>query len=160
MAITAAKSTGHKAIGTDKEGWELQRFWSKVNKTDTCWIWTAYQDKNGYGRFRSGKIKVGAHRFSYELIKGPIPAGLTIDHLCRNPPCVNPAHLEAVTMKENVLRGIGPTAINARKTHCKHGHKFTPENTYTLKNGKCCLVCNRNTSSERYHAKILLETTA
>lgn len=82
------------------------RFWSKVNKTDTCWLWTRCRDGHGYGQFvlRDQK-KVLAHRFAYELVVGPIPEGLDIDHLCRVRLCCNPAHLEPVTRSENLYRG-------------------------------------------------------
>ena len=108
----------------------LERFWAKVRKTDTCWEWTA-QRNWGYGRFALTHRKmVRAHRFSYELHKGPIPQGLVIDHLCRNKACVNPDHLELVTNRENVLRGVGTSAVNAKKTHCKRGHHLSGDNLY------------------------------
>lgn len=71
-----------------------------------------------------------AHRYAYELLVGPIPEGLHIDHLCRVRLCVNPAHLEAVTCHENNRRSTSPTAVNAKKTHCPRGHEYTEENTY------------------------------
>lgn len=128
------------------------RFWAKVNKTATCWLWTGGLGGKralGYGRFPvnnklSGKYRVYlAHRLSWELLRGPIPADKQIDHLCRVRHCVNPDHLELVSIKENVLRGIGPTAINKRKTHCKHGHLYTPENTKISKKGRSCRECSR-----------------
>ncbi len=130
-----------------------KRFWDKVNKTDTCWLWTASKDKRGYGRLNKGKHaqNVLAHRYSYELVHGKIPIGLELDHLkdiCGNTSCVNPSHLEPVTHKENLLRGNSPMAINARKTHCPKGHEFNKENTYVSPTGgRECRLCQ----SERRH---------
>jgi hypothetical protein len=81
------------------------RFWEKVDKTDTCWLWTGSSDRLGYGRFSTWPSVTLAHRFAYELLAGPIPDGLVIDHLCRTPSCVNPDHLEPVTQRENLRRG-------------------------------------------------------
>lgn len=105
------------------------RFWPKVRKTDGCWLWGASKYPKGYGMFRFAGRPMQAHRFAYELVVGPIPDGLQIDHLCRVRHCVNPSHLEAVSNRENTLRGVGATAVNAAKTHCERGHEFTPENT-------------------------------
>ena len=123
------------------------RFWSKVEKTDTCWLWTASKNHNGYGIFDINGKTQRAHRLSYELYKGKIPDGLQIDHLCRVRHCVNPDHLEAVTRKENILRGICFSAINKRKTHCYKGHEFTKDNTYINPSGsRRCIICrNYNT---------------
>lgn len=106
----------------------------KVEKTPTCWLWTAYIKPNGYGQFGLDKVRRGyyAHRFSYEHFVGPIPDGFTIDHLCLNPACVNPDHLECVTQRENVRRGNGFPGRLARATHCIHGHEFSSENTKIL----------------------------
>jgi hypothetical protein len=123
------------------------RFWAKVEKTDSCWLWRAASDTKGYGRFYDGHSIAAAHRVSYELLVGPIPDGLCIDHLCRVPACVNPSHLEPVTNRENVLRGTGFAARLARKTHCKHGHEFTPENTGSHRgHGRRCRTCAREES--------------
>lgn len=133
---------------------EADRFWAKVNKAGplpeyapeigVCWLWTAYIEPRGYGVFRpSGcSTNVKAHRWAYEALVGSIPAGLTLDHLCRVRHCVNPTHLEPVTNRENGLRGNTVAAINARKTHCVNGHEFTPENTTTRSDGgRRCQIC-------------------
>lgn len=110
-----------------------------------CWLWRSKINQAGYGMIWGG-IELGrelrAHRVAYELHVGPIPDGLTIDHLCRVRHCVNPDHLQAVTRGTNVLRGASGPAANARKTHCKRGHEFTPENTYVTKAGyRNCRAC-------------------
>ena len=133
-----------------------ERFWAKVDKTETCWVWTAYRNPNGYGKFRLGGHgkKVLAHRYAYELLVRPIPEGLTLDHLCRVRSCVNPSHLEPVTRGENVLRGEGLAAIHARQTHCAHGHAFDEANTYhepMYPRVRCCRTCHRLRESARYH---------
>ena len=124
---------------------EADRFWSKVLRRDQgCWEWLGYHDANGYGKFAVRGFGRYAHRLIYELLTGPIPEGLELDHLCRNPRCIRPDHLEAVTHRENLMRGVGPAAQNARKTHCVNGHEFTPENIYWRGDGKgkqcrqCC----------------------
>ena len=121
-----------------------ERFWEKVERSLGCWLWTgALFQASGYGQFSH----TSAHRVGYELQVGPIPEGFTIDHLCRNRACVRGDHLEAVTMKENLLRGNGWSGRNVRKTHCKWGHPFDEKNTHWLKGGgRRCLACgNRMT---------------
>jgi hypothetical protein len=122
------------------------RFWAKVNVTPDCWEWTAALNvkEDGYGSFGGNGQIVLAHRFSYVLLVGPIPEGLTLDHLCRNRRCVNPDHLEPVTLRENILRGEGLTAKNARKTHCPSGHPYSGENLYVSPKGdRRCRSCRR-----------------
>lgn len=106
----------------------------------------------GYGTFPSLKRAIGtvyAHRAAYIRWKGEIEPGLVIDHICRERRCVNPDHLEAVTNRLNILRGVGATAINARKTHCKRGHEFTPENTWVYQGMRRCRECGRIANRSR-----------
>lgn len=128
------------------------RFWSKVRKTETCWLWTAFTDGDGYGTFRLNRRSYRAHRLAYEDAKGQIPEGLVIDHLCRVRNCVNPDHLEAVTSVENVMRGDTLGARNRDKSHCDKGHEFTDENTgrQSSKTPKrYCLQCERDRNKAR-----------
>lgn len=122
------------------------RFWAKVDKTPTCWLWTgAKTGSGGYGVIRLGDTLVRAHRFAYEAMVGPIPDGLVLDHLCRVRACVNPGHLEPVTTQENVLRGEGPAASRAKQTACKYGHPFDEANTRITKLGqRRCRVCHQD----------------
>ena len=128
-----------------------ERFWAKVQRgpNEECWLWTGASFENGYGVFWFEGTNIRAHRFSYEEARGPIPEGLALDHLCRTRGCVNPAHLEAVSLRENILRGEGITARNARKTHCKHGHEFTPGNTIHEVRGRKCRICQNARLRER-----------
>lgn len=135
------------------------RFWSKVNKNGPvpecrpdlgpCWIWIASLRKGtngGYGRFRVNTNKlVHAHCFSYEEKYGPIPPGMVPDHLCRVRHCVNDSHIELVTNKENILRGLGITAIQARKTHCLRGHRLSGRNLvgHLKRRIRECRICNK-----------------
>ena len=141
----------------------LDAFWSHVRMCfpeTECWHWHGSINlDNGYGRWQISKQwqanrgsearTIGAHRFIYELLVGPIPEGLTLDHLCRRRDCVNPEHLEPVTERENILRGTSPSALNAQKTHCVNDHAFTPENTYLGKRGRRCRACRRQWMRER-----------
>lgn len=114
-----------------------QKFLAKINKIKGgCWEWLGGKSTKGYGVFYHNGKTVRPYRYSYEHYVGPIPAGLTIDHLCDNPPCVNPKHLKPATMKENVLRSSGLTAINARKTDCKRGHPLSGRNLVLRKRGR------------------------
>lgn len=113
-----------------------------------CWLWTDYVDpKNGYGAIRArGKVHK-AHRVVYQAARGPIPPSLELDHKCRTRCCVNPDHLEAVTHRENVKRGVSIVAEQMAKTHCIHGHPLAGANlrTRATRYGtrRDCLVCTR-----------------
>ncbi len=143
-----------------------ERFWAKVDKggplperrpeLGPCWIWTAAKLDTGYGIFGiNNKTKV-AHRVGYELVKGAIPDGLVLDHLCRRTSCVRWSHLDPVPQGINTQRGNWPEAIRAyhercrTRTHCRHGHELTPENTYIDGKGtRTCRECVR----VRYHQR-------
>lgn len=135
------------------------RFWSYVIKTPDCWIWIGAVGRAGYGKF-SPFGRVGgnhyAHRLSYQWLVGPIPAGLVIDHLCRQHACVNPQHLEAVTPRENVMRGENVKVILSRSGYCLRGHEANDDNVYRVKeSGRIayCRPCRRERRREAYHGK-------
>lgn len=133
------------------------RFWPKVDERGPgeCWPWTAATDGHGYGQITIDYKRKKAHRVAYELTVGPIPDGMSLDHLCRHPECVNPAHLEPVHHAENVRRGASGIKAMARaalQTHCKHGHEFTPENTRIASvdgyERRVCRACQRQWQKE------------
>lgn len=111
---------------------ELRRFCEKIEvDRNGCWLWKGALDEDGYGFFHVGYPSHSrrAHLVSYEHFVGPVPKGLTLDHLCRVRPCVNPTHTESVTLATNVMRGEGPAPLNAAKTLCVKGHPLDGENT-------------------------------
>jgi hypothetical protein len=128
----------------------FERFWRYVGKgkPSECWIWQGATHDMGYGLIRGeppARLMLRAHRVAWEMMRGPIPAGLECDHICRNRLCVNPDHLELVTHRTNSLRGISPPAINARKTHCPNGHLYDATNTYISPEGsRQCMTCRRD----------------
>lgn len=124
-----------------------ERFWEKVDKTGDCWLWQASKNGVGYGAFSVNQTWVMAHRFSYELAKGPIPAGMVIDHICRVRACVRPEHLDAVSFQVNVLRAVA-------RTHCPQGHLYTPDNLYVSKGHNKCRECHRKRSADYYRRKM------
>ena len=132
------------------------RFWSKVDKSGDCWLWTAAKSHDGYGLFRYGGKNAYAHRVSYEWANGPVVPGLDLDHLCRVRSCVNPAHLEPVTRRINLLRGDTRIAHNIATTHCPQGHAYDALNTYVRPRGgtRDCRTCHRERELRRYRARM------
>ncbi len=123
----------------------VDRFWSKIDKTDTCWLWTGGK-RGEYGIFNHDGGDTYAHRLSYALAKGPIPDGLEINHLCFATLCVNPAHLEAIPKSENLSR-----AKRKPKTRCAQGHPWVPENI-GFNRWRYCLICSR-VSKAKYKSR-------
>lgn len=142
-----------------------ERFWAKVDKSGSCWMWTASINTSGYGSFRyKGRVRE-AHLVSYDLVVGEIPSGMQLDHTCHpgdgscaggiscpHRRCVNPKHLEPVTGAENNRRGLSGKHHSA-KTHCPQDHEYTEENTYLAKRGgrynRMCRTCARDRARER-----------
>lgn len=122
-----------------------ERFWAKVQKTETCWLWIGSLTLNGYGQLWLHGRRVMVHRLSYTWLVGPIPEGKQLDHLCRVRNCVRPSHLEPVTNRENCMRGESFAAVNARKTHCSEGHPLVEGNLYwTGRGGRgTCKTCHK-----------------
>lgn len=133
-----------------KGTWKSRLFSHCEIQPNGCWLWTGATERNGYGLFTGpaghpvAKMTV-AHRWSYYAMRGPIPDGMELDHLCNVRGCINPAHLEPVTKAENARRR------SERQTHCKWGHEFTPENTRIkagTQNHRICRICHRRNSSK------------
>ena len=138
----------------------LERFLLKFDEEPNtgCWIWKGGKTVDGYASFaRGGRngMTLG-HRFAYKTFREPIPVGLEIDHLCRNRACVNPWHMELVTRLENILRSLAATT---RKTHCKNGHEFTPENTYIGRTRRSCRRCTLEAQQRYQRRKRCLDAT-
>ena len=138
------------------------RFWTKVDKDGpvweahgtSCWEWTGALTSAGYGTFTQQRRRIYSHRAAYEALVGPIPAGLEIDHLCRNTRCLRPDHLEPVPPRVNKARGDSPSAHFGRRTCCAHGHEYTPENTRWRRHGRNglsrrCVACALQREEER-----------
>lgn len=131
-----------------KHGLDIKaRLLAGVDTTDPekCWTWQGSTKPQGYGNIgllvNGVKATHRVHRVSYETFVGPIPEGLTLDHLCRNRACINPGHLEAVSLRENILRGLTLAAAQIQQTHCKKGHPLSGDNLRTYKGHRHCRVC-------------------
>ena len=120
------------------------RLFSKVIKTDSCWQWSGYTTKAGYGRIRINDKMEYAHRVSYQLFINELEDGLEVLHTCNNPSCINPYHLRQGTHKENMEQMANENRHPFKnKTHCKQGHEYTEENTGKRTGGRYCKTCNR-----------------
>lgn len=128
-------------------------FWSRVDNTGECWLWTGSQ-RDGYGRLLfQGRFKL-AHRVAWELTNGPIPDGLYVCHTCDNPPCVRPAHLFVGSQQDN-LNDMVAKGRSRRQTHCHNGHPMTDDNIYFRKGKRnSCRVCAKENAKRRYAAWI------
>lgn len=136
--------------------WAVEQVFDHYSKYDVetgCWLWVGRRNPEGYGLISGWPGGTLAHRYAYTYMHGPIGDGLVIDHLCRNRPCVNPYHMEAVTFAENVARGAAPgQALWRPPTHCVHGHEFTDENTYRPPGDptqRMCRQCRTRRARER-----------
>lgn len=149
---------GPRIVGNDD-----RRFWVKVNKDGPvpdvrpelgpCWVWLA-STQNGYGSVGMGRRTVLAHRHAYETLREPIPEGLVIDHLCRNHGCVNPDHMEVVTIAENTRRGNGPGHLLHRLGVCKRGHEISGWNRVSHRNGTVqCRTCMYAVRKQRHQSQ-------
>ena len=131
-----------------------QRFWPRVLHTETCWLWQGSLTHDGYGRFSLNRRRtMVAHRFAHEMVNGPVPDGMTLDHLCRVRHCVRPSHLEVVSMRTNLLRGNTLQARNAAKTHCPQGHAYDLVLKWYDSTQRGCSICRRETV-KRYAQKL------
>lgn len=134
----------------------LARLMSRVeiNPITGCWVWTGSRLRDGYGQIGYRGRVARTHRVAYELLVGPIPQGLHLDHyVCGTRSCCNPEHLKPATARENNSRSSSPSAVNAVKTHCDYGHEFTESNTYRYPSGRrSCRTCKDRTNAE-YRAR-------
>jgi hypothetical protein len=152
------KPTGQRKNAVLESAWDLrvvERIEKKVMPIPECgcWIWMGRFQRQGYGLINYQSRARAVHRLLFEVTRGPVPDGLVLDHKCRVTSCCNPDHLEIVTGQENTLRGIGPTAINAKKTHCDRGHPLSGDNLRIRVAGwRVCRTCKRE--SQRLRRKM------
>jgi hypothetical protein len=135
----------------------MERFMAMVQPEPNtgCWLWAGPHDGKGYGFFKLNNRSVRAHRFSYEQVNGSIGAGLCVDHKCSVRCCVNPEHLEAVTLRENAVRTVKRGRHQHKsKTHCPRGHPYSGDNLRITAGGRQCRTCGR-AATQRYNSKLL-----
>lgn len=132
------------------------RFWSKVAPCPMsgCWLWTGGITSAQYGLFsvsgvRGAVVQTTAHRHAYATLVAPVAPDRDVDHICKVRLCCNPAHLRAVTHRENLLNSASASTVNAGKTHCPHGHEYSGDNLYTSRFGRQCRACRRATDRRR-----------
>ena len=127
-----------------------QYIFARIVKTDECWLWSGPRSGRYGAACLGGKVRK-AHKVVYEFLKGPVPAGKELDHLCRNRYCVKPEHLEPVSHRENILRGNSPAAVHAKQTHCSRGHSLADAYVYDGGRRRCrvCTLANNRKSTER-----------
>lgn len=137
---------------------DLSRFYSKVKKTNNCWIWTSKKHVRGYGLFNIKGVSYRAHRIAFQLSGSVLDPRMVLDHLCKNTSCVNPEHLEEVTHAENTMRGISFTALNSKKTQCPKGHEY---DRVDYRGRRCCSVCTKKIQREwqRNRRKLTITNT-
>lgn len=143
LTMTRRRSTRIERTQTVEEAMDAAMVRYVVDASE-CWLWQGVVTNAGYGHVWAKGRRILAHRVFYERHVGAIPLGMELDHLCRVRRCVNPAHLEPVTTRENILRGSAPTAANARKTHCKRGHPLSGDNLYLNRGRRICVTCMRD----------------
>lgn len=143
-----------------------ERLLSRIKIVDDCWIWQgSIGHRDGYGAVYVRRSEGGntdnskqVHRVSYEIFRGEIPKGLVLDHLCRTRACINPVHLEPVTHRDNLHRGLTLNALNSSKTHCINGHEFSNEQSqwYRVRGFRRCRECHNETEKLRHRVKKLV----
>lgn len=139
------------------------RIWNQIQPCPMsgCWLWIGYAIERGYGRTKLNQKSILAHRLTFTALVGPIEDRLVLDHLCRTTSCVNPAHLEPVTQRVNVLRGDSAMARRAAQTHCKNGHELAGDNLRVFERSpgcfmRTCVICNRAANANRKHEPLKL----